>query len=294
MFNHIFVSHLESKGFLTSEQAIDALEAQKDTKIKIGTLAVEENMMTPEQAETVNRQQATQNARFGELAIKGGYLTQEQLDFLLELQPRDYVILKQILHDKKYAAADKLDAALAAFQEELGISAVDFGRLLDNHVGTYVSKIADIDGKEQPILSVFARLFITTAIRLVDKEIMVGKAIKFSDGSVPYTISLKLKGDATNALVFSAGEVSGAIEFAGKFAEGFMGTSIEATDEIARDAMKEFLNCVGGLFTTELTSKTHLKLDIEVPEFLDAFPVECEVIALPFSLFSSGFKIFIH
>ena len=294
MFNHVFVSHLESKGFLTPEQAVDALEAQKDTKLKIGTLAVEKNMMTLEQTDIINKQQARQNARFGELAIESGFLTQEQLGILLEMQPRDYVILKQILHDKKYVPAETLETALAEFKAGLGISAADFERLLDNHVDTYITKIANINGKEHPILTVFARVFITTAIRLVDKEILVAKAVKVSGSNVPYTISMKLKGDATNALVFSAGEVSGAIEFAKKFAEGFMGASIDATDEIARDAMKEFLNCVGGLFTTELTSKTHLNLDIEVPEFLEEFPVEFEVVALPFSLFSTGYKIFIH
>ena len=294
MFNHIFVSHLENKGVITSQQALDALEAQKVAKVKIGTLAVEEKMITLEQAETINRQQATQNARFGDLAVQGGFLTQEQLDYLIDMQPRDHIILKQILHDKNYVAAEAVDAALDTFKAELGLNDTEFNRLQNNHVDTYITKIASINGKEQPILTVFARVFITTAIRLVDKEIMVGKAESVSKSSIPYTISLKLKGDATNALVFSAGEVTGAIEFAGKFAEGFMGTTIEATDEIARDAMKEFLNCVGGLFTTELTSKTHLSLDIEVPEFMEAFPVETDVVVLPFSLLMGGFKIFIH
>lgn len=294
MFNHIFVSYLERKGVLTPQQSMEILEAQKGVKVNIGALAVEEKMMTPEQADTVNRLQAQENALFGELAIKNGFLTQEQLAFLLDIQPRDYIILKQILHDKKYADAGIVDGALESFREELGLSAADFDRLLDNHVDTYVAKIADIDRKEQPILTVFARLFITTVIRLVDKEVLIGKSQKVSDGSIPYTISVKLKGDATNALVFSAGEANSAIEFAGKFAEGFMGMAIEATDEIARDAMKEFLNCVGGLFTTELTSKTHLNLDIEVPEFDEAFPVANEVVMLPFSLLSGGFKIFIH
>ena len=294
MFNHIFVSYLESKDLLTHQQAVDALETQKGTKVKLGALAVEEKMMTPEQAETINRQQAMQNAHFGELAVSNGFLTQEQLDFLLDLQPRDYIILKQILHDKKYAVAETVDAALAAFKEELGFSEPDFQRLLSNHVDTYITKIAELNSKEQPILTVFARLFIATVIRLVDKEIMVGKSIKVSDCNIPYTISLKLKGDATNSLVFSAGEVSGAIEFAGKFAEGFMGAAIEADDAIARDAMKEFLNCVGGLFTTELTSKTHLSLDLEVPEYFEGLPITSEVVAIPFSLTAGGFMIFIH
>lgn len=293
MFNHLFVSHLESKGILTPQQALDSLETQKGTKVKLGTLAVEEKMLTTEQAETINRQQAAQNLHFGELAIKNGFLTQEQLDLLLDMQPRDYVILKQLLHDKGYAQAEAVDAALSAFEAELGLSPADFNRLQDNHVATYISKIAEIDGKEQPILTVFARLFVTTVIRLVDKEILVAKAERIESSGVAYTITMKLRGDATNAMVFSAGALPGAIEFAEKFAEGFMGASIEASDEVARDAMKEFLNCVGGLFTTELTSKTHLSLDIEVPEFSDEFFVEKETVALPFSLSAGGFKIFI-
>ena len=294
MFSQFFISHLEKQGVITSQQAVDALTLQKDTKVRIGTLAVEEGMLTPEQAEIINRQQATANAHFGELALQNGFLTQEQLDSLLDKQPRDYVILKQILHDMAYAPAEVVDAALSAFREELGFSDAEFERLLDNHVDTYISKVAGIDVKANPILTVFTRLFIKTAIRLVDKEIMVGKAVKLSGESVPYTISIKLKGDDTSAMVFSAGSIPGALEFAGKFAEGFMGITIEATVDIAWDAMKEFLNCVGGLFTTELTSKTHLKLDIEVPEYFDAYPVETETIALPFSLTTGGFKVFIH
>jgi len=294
VFSQFFISHLEKQGVITSQQAVDALTLQKDTKVRIGTLAVEEGMLTPEQAEIINRQQATANAHFGELALQNGFLTQEQLDSLLDKQPRDYVILKQILHDMAYAPAEVVDAALSAFREELGFSDAEFERLLDNHVDTYISKVAGIDVKANPILTVFTRLFIKTAIRLVDKEIMVGKAVKLSGESVPYTISIKLKGDDTSAMVFSAGSIPGALEFAGKFAEGFMGITIEATVDIAWDAMKEFLNCVGGLFTTELTSKTHLKLDIEVPEYFDAYPVETETIALPFSLTTGGFKVFIH
>ena len=294
MFSQFFISHLEKQGVITPQQAIDALALQKDTKVRIGTLAVEEGMLTPEQAEIINRQQATANAHFGELALQNGFLTQEQLDSLLDKQPRDFVILKQILHDMAFAHAEVVDAALSAFREDLGFSDAEFERLLDNHVDTYISKVAGIDVKVNPILTVFTRLFIKTAIRLVDKEIMVGKAVKLSGESVPYTISIKLKGDDTSAMVFSAGSIPGALEFAGKFAEGFMGITIEATVDIAWDAMKEFLNCVGGLFTTELTSKTHLKLDIEVPEYFDAYPVETETIALPFSLATGGFKVFIH
>lgn len=293
MFNRFFVSHLEGKGVLTSQQATDTLEAQRDAKIQIGTLAVEERLMTPEQAEIVNHQQATQNARFGELAISNGYLTQEQLDSLLAIQPRDHIILKQVLTEKKLSTADAFDASLAALKEELNLNNVDYERLLDNNVDTFISKVAGIDGKTQPILTVFTRMFITTVIRLVDKEIMIDKAVRTPNVSAPYTISLPLKGDASNALVFSAGGVYNAIEFAGKFAEGFMGMAIEATDEIARDALKEFMNCIGGLFTSELTSKTHLKLDIEVPQFHEVFPADGEVLVMPFSLTSGGFKVFI-
>ncbi|MCL1834838.1 MAG: hypothetical protein FWG48_01645 [Oscillospiraceae bacterium] len=294
MFNRMFLERLEEQGHLNPQQVADALATQRSTKVRLGTLAIEAHMMTEEQAETINRQQAAQNAHFGELAVKNKFLSQAQLAYLLDIQPREHVVLKQILHDKQYMQAEAVEAELAAYRQELALSDRDFERLLDNHVNTYVSKIAAIDGWENPILTVYARIFLTTVIRLVDKDIAIRRASSVTDGSMPYAISISLKGDATNALVFSAGDVGGAIEFAGKFAEGFMGTTIDATDEIARDAMKEFLNCVGGLFTTELTSKTHLSLDIEVPQFSDNFAVESEVIALPFSCLTGDFTIFIH
>lgn len=283
MFNNTFLSYLTDKNILSREQALDTLETQKDTKLRIGTLAVEENLMTPEQVAALNRQQATQNMRFGELAIKAGLMTNEQLELLLSKQPRDHVILKQILTDKQYMSSEDVDSKLHEFKEALGLSHQDFEGLLDNNVDTYILKIANIIREDGSILSEYCILVISTIIRLVDKEVMVSKAAKVSLDSIPFTASLKLRNDA-RSMVFSAGNAATAIKFAQKFAEGFMGAVIDEDDEIARDAMKEFLNCVGGLLIAELTEAGYSDLDLDVPEFHDELPVRREAVVLPFSL----------
>ena len=284
MFNHVFVAHLKKKKHLTPEQALETMEAQKDVRIRIGTLAVEERLLTPEQAEFLNHQQARHNTRFGELAIQAGYLTQEQLDALLEKQPRDFVVLKQILTDKQYMTSEQIDAALSDFRDDLGVEHHEFEELLDNNIDVFISKIADIARKDDPVMNVFSQLFISTIARLIDKEVMVDKAVKTSIDTVPYTASVKLFGDLTWFLAFSAGKSSAAMDFAKRFALGFMGAEIDATDEIAQDAMKEFLNCVGGLLITELTSEGRLNLDLGVPGFHEEFPVGREIVMLPFHL----------
>jgi CheY-specific phosphatase CheX len=191
-------------------------------------------------------------------------------------------------------APERVDIALIDFKKELGLSNDAFDKLLDNDVDSYISLIASIDGEEYPILKEFATVFVSTIIRLVDKEVMLNRVEKGSIGTAPYTASIRLKGDLADTLIFSAGEPSNAKDFAGKFAEGYMGVSIEADEEMAQGAMKEFLNCIGGLLTTELTSERPLKLDIEVPDFSDTLPVEREVTVLPLSILSgNNIKIFV-
>jgi CheY-specific phosphatase CheX len=294
MFNHIFVSYLERKGVLTQQQTIDVLEIQKNTKIRIGTLAVEENLITPEQADLLNRQQSQQNKRFGELAIESGYLTADQLELLLSKQPRDHLVLKQILADNNYMLNDKTEAALVDFMNELGLDQRDFELLLDNDVDTYVSRIANISAEEHPLLSKFAVLFVSTVIRLVDKEVMLDKVVNTVVDTAPYAASVGVTGDMPCKLVLSAIKSSNEIDFAEKFMEGVMGAHMDATDEIAESAMKEFMNCVGGMMVTELTEKDSVAADLEVPEFFEKSSVGRELPVLPLSILNGDeLKIFI-
>jgi hypothetical protein len=289
MFNQLFVSDLSERNILTPEQTADVLETQKNTRIRIGTLAEEENLMTAQQVESVNRLQSFLNARFGDIAVKKGFLTEEQVENLLKKQPREHIILKQIICDKKIMNAEQFDSAVNDFKLSLGMSDDVFNLLLDNDVATYISHIAGVD-KSDLLLSEYTILFVTLVNRLIDRSTLVKKTYTSNPDSLKLIAAQKATGDAAVTFAFaSADDVS-----AKCFAESFAQCSFDSFDEDAEDSLMEFLNCVTGMLVSELSNSDTMELDIEPPEFYkESPPFKTDSIVLPISLSFGEFFLLI-
>jgi len=291
MFNQIFVNYLAQEGRLTQAQAAEVLLVQRNTRIRIGTLAEEEKLMTPEQVEQVNRLQASQNARFGDIAIQKGYLTDWQLADLLKKQPSEHVMLKQILYDKGYMTHTQTDDAIDAFKGYLNLPEDDFISLQKNGVAAYVKHIAGVKGIDTSylVMSEYAEMFLTLVMRLIDKDIFVKPAIKMPAGGVKLTAAQKCQGDASVTLAFSQSDEEAALKFAAAYSK----LQLTAFDEDVQDSLKEFLNCVNGLVVSELSNLGKLELDIDVPEYFDELNVPENTLILPFSLSIGDFCLFL-
>jgi CheY-specific phosphatase CheX len=292
MFNQIFVDYLTQKNTIAPEQAREVLAIQNNTKIRIGVLAIEEKLMTLGQVDEVNRLQAAKNARFGDIAVEKGYLTQEQLDTLLKKQPREHIILKQVICDKQYMEPGQFDTALNDFKSELGVDNGQFENLTDNDIDTYLSCIAGLDSGDV-LMWEYARIFIATTIRCVDREFFVKKAGKNPFTTSRFVFGQDVKGDADAKLIISAEDSDSATKFAEKFSKDVFEPSDELDDDV-KDAVKEFLNCVNGLLISELSNSGKMELDLEIPEYYDKLSVDPETVIFPFSLLDIGeFDIFI-
>ena len=288
MFNQIFVPYLVGKNLLTASQAQEVLEIQKNTRVRIGVLAEEENLMTSSQVDEVNNLQATMNKRFGDIAIEKGYLTKEQLESLLGKQPREHIILKQILGDKQYLDAGKVDTCLNDFKVSLGVSDDIFEKLQDNDVDVFVSYIAKIDNSNL-VLQTFARLFVNTVIRLVEREVTVKEAYPAKPSVVKHLVKQEAVGDARVTFAYSVADT-----VTGKgLAEAFAKFGFDDFDEDAQDSMQEFLNCVSGLVISELANNDIMDLDLEPPLYCEEFAVDCDTIVLPLSISAGELKVFI-
>jgi hypothetical protein len=244
--------------------------------------------MTPQQIEQVNRLQAKQNARFGDIAVKKGFLTQEQLDCLLAKQPMEHIILKQILGDKRYLSAQQVDVALYDFHKSLGVSDGQFALLMDNEVAAFVKHIAGID-ESDILMHEFAKLFISLTLRLVEREIHIGKSYKSTLETIKYVTLQRTMGDSDHIFAFSS-DCSVASK---KFAEKYAKSTFSVLHYVAQDSLKEFINCVDGLVISELSNAGIMEIDIDVPEYYGEFSIDCDTTILPITLPFGEFGIFI-
>jgi hypothetical protein len=82
-----FGLYLQKKGIISAEQLVAALEAQLDTMVPIGQLALEEGVLSARDIfDVLQAQSESPNERFGDLAIELGMMKRDELMRLLMIQ----------------------------------------------------------------------------------------------------------------------------------------------------------------------------------------------------------------
>ena len=280
MFNQIFIPFLVQEGLLNDNQAAELSEVQRSARIRLGTLAVEEKMMLQEDADYVNRLQGAKNARFGDIAIERGFLTKAQVESLLSKQPREHIVLKQLVTDKSYISSDKFDLALGTFKTTLGVSYDDFEQLQDKNPEAFMDIIAELD-RSNIVLWEYVKMFINTTVRFIDRDIRLGKAYTAEKAECKHIVMQKGIGPGNDYdFILATNDTKAASAFSSAYGK----MPIEAMDEDGQDAFKEFLNCVSGLATSDMENRGIKDLSIDVPVYKDYFTLAKKATLVPFSL----------
>jgi two-component system chemotaxis sensor kinase CheA len=115
---------LVTRGVLTAEQALDALNRHRARRPLLGCLAVELGLMSVDQLfEVVN--QMGDDVRFGTIAVRLGYLSSTDLGQLLLLQEQRTPPLHECLVEDAFLDRERLNAELAAYRANAAVSTDD-------------------------------------------------------------------------------------------------------------------------------------------------------------------------
>lgn len=258
MFDRIFGKYLLEAGKLTAEQLSAAYEKQDLNRAKLGLLAVSKKLMSVEQADEVNRLQSIMDKRFGDIAVEKGYLSAEQLSALLGEQGNSYLALIQTILDDGYLTMQQVEDALAVYQKEHGYTDSDIEMLKECDMDNVLHIVMkDIPPKVQNIMGVMLR----TMTRLIDSHVYVEK-IHCSEYYVAEKVSYQELTGANHVLAALCGNE----EAMKSTAKGYMGDNVINDEEDALDSMAELINCVDGLYATQL-SREGVAVELEVPKY---------------------------
>lgn len=287
MFCQLFLEFLCENGLLTKEQVQDVSERRKTAKAHIGTLALSSKLMTAKQVDDVVKLQSTMDKRFGEIAIMKGYITPEELSSILNIQPKEHIFLSQVLTGWGILDFDTIIEQTLRLQAAYGLDDAQMEKLIDGDVTTYVDLIARVEAPGG-LFREFAILFLKMIIRLVERDLLVRTAFetkRLEYGCMAYQ---PIIGEQAFCACFIPDEKALVA-----FAERYTHEKIESVNDLARDAIKEFLNCVNGLFVSEMSNRNIAELDIDVPIFKENGAIESETpfYALPFRLPLGEFTI---
>ncbi|MBR4759775.1 MAG: chemotaxis protein CheX [Lachnospiraceae bacterium] len=260
MFDQIFGNYLVSSGFLTADELDETIEAEKEVRVKLGLIAVTEKLMTQEQADEVNQLQAVMDKRFGDIAVKKGYLTDEQVGRLLKKQGNIYMVFVQTLIDKGFMTLDEIDTMLKHYQSMEGLSTSE----MDNLVSGDIDRVIDLFLPENNELGKkHCGIAIRTILRLISSSAYVSKAYLVDEITADNFAMQPLGGDHEIFAGFAGMENALLM-----IANPFCGEEFDAVDLDALDAVGEFMNCINGLFATEL-SNNGVEVDMLPPQYYE-------------------------
>lgn len=261
MFTQYFGQYLLNKGYLTLEQLKQGLELQKDTRLKLGVLAVNAGYMSADEADKVNEAQKRLDKRFGELAVDMGYLKAEQVEQLLSSQKFGHLLLGQALVDKDFMTLQEFEKAINEYKKDYSISDSTFEAIQKDDVDEIVNTFIKFESsKNEKVLKDYLALFTRNIIRFIDTEAIVSEVCKLEKFEGKYAATQVIKGEV-NLSTFIEAEENAFIVFASKYAE----EELTSVDEMAEASVGEFLNLHNGIFLVNM-SNVGIELDMTPQE----------------------------
>lgn len=261
MFNQYFGNYLLEKNLIKPEELKMVLEEQKSVKVKLGILAIDAGYMNAGQVDKIHQLQTAKDKKFGELAIEAGYLTDSQLTELLNAQKKSNSLLGQVLLEKGLFSLEQYETVLSQYRVDSQLSSDELKALENNDV-TQIAEIflKTLADEQDQIPRQYFELFLRNIVRFIDDEIRMETATTVEAYRYDYLVTQGTVGEHCFFSGFAATEAVLA-QFAAIYAE----EQLSEMNELAIDALGEFMNCHNGLFLSQLAHKG-IELDLLLTE----------------------------
>lgn len=262
MFTQFFGNYLLNENLVTPEQLFDALQAKKNTRMKLGVLAINAGYMTAQQVETVNMKQRTMDKRFGDLAVECGFVTSEQIDELLGQQPQGYLLLGQTFVDKGYMSNAQFEEAIKNYKEQFSLSDSDLEEGDTSKSGAMVDSLIDLSTTSDPdMYREYIILLMNNLIRFTgDDYTPLSPEYTLVPNDEVYISTQGVEGEF-NAVTSLIADEKTLIAFASRFAD----EEFTEFDEYIDASACDFMNLHNGLFTVNVSNSKEIELRLTPP-----------------------------
>lgn len=290
MFSQFFGSYLLNEGLVTAEQLAKALEEKKNTRLKLGVLAINAKLMTAEQVEQVHAAQATVDKRFGDLAKEMGFVTEKQLNDLLAVQPSDYLLLGQTLVNNGVITNAVFEKAVNDYKDSYSLSDDDISDDQSAKLSNLISEFYHFETAENAkTYTAYLNLLFKNIIRFIGDDFTPLEASVVRNIDANYMVYQTISGNLKCCTCIEAEKYQYM-----KFASRFAGEDLSDVDEYTHAAVGEFLNLHNGLFIVNLSNDFGVELTLDPQDYRDGQNVAYEnsAFCIPIS-FSFGIINFI-
>lgn len=262
MFTQFFGNYLLNKGLVTAAQLADALSVQKQTRLKLGVLAINAGYMTPAQVEEVHAEQQRRDKRMGDIAVEMGYLTEGQVDELLSAQGVAHLQLGQALVDAGAMTNASFADALNAYKAENSLTDVDFSD--GNKINELISSFYKFDGeKDSAMLCDYVTLLFKNVIRFIGDDFTPLTPEKLPSVRLAFSAVQNTSG----AFVCTTAVEGSEPAYIG-FGSRYAGEALTDADEMADASNGEFLNLHNGLFCVNASNFNGIEIKLDPQSYV--------------------------
>lgn len=257
MLNRLFGNYLVDKKCITQEQLEQLLPVPQNVTAKIETIILVRKILLPTQVQTMLESMGNSDD-FGEMIVKEGLISDDRLEQLTSFQTNSFMKFMQLLVNEDYIRLEQLNQIISSFETEYEYTDAQMNSLMLNDLEEIIRIFVPLKNRHLHELTV---TLIQTLKRLIDKEVYLDKAYTSNAVQLDSYASQAVSGDINFKLY-----ISGSGEQLLGIANYFTGDKYETVNEDALDNVGEFINCVNGLFATNL-SYGGVVVDMSSPDY---------------------------
>ena len=262
MFTQFYGNYLLNEHLVTPEQLVDALQEKKNTRLKLGVLAINAGYMNATQVEKAHMEQTKRDMRFGDLCVELGFLTEAQVDELLGTQKVGYLLLGQALVDKGYIDNATFESSINAYKTKYALSDADIVDGTAAKISSLINSLCDFSSTDnEELYTEFVSLLFNNLIRFVGDDFTPLEplsVIKATDDTYQTTQGITGPFEAETSIIADKDVM---ITFASRYAD----EELTAFDEYVSAAACDFINLHNGLFTVNVSNSKELELRLTPP-----------------------------
>lgn len=257
MLNRLFGNYLVSMKILTQVQLDTVLTELEGMSANVQMIAVIRKKLTLQQMEELKLLDSSES-EFMKRVVGAGLLTEDSCEKLMTYQSNRFIVMMQHLVEKGLLELSQVCDLLDEFRVANGYTEAQMDAFLHEDIEQLVQIFApctDIRLKE-----LFCTM-VQTFKRLIDKDVYLEQAYTTDCFVAEKCVVQEMIGNIHFKLYLAAGG-NDLLAVANYFTKA----SYNTVDEEALDNAGEFLNCISGLYATNL-SYNDVNVDMNIPEY---------------------------
>lgn len=264
MFTQFFGSYLLNNKLVLPEQLQEALEKNKEIRLKLGILAINAGYMTAEQVDKVHNVQAIVDKRFGDIAVDMGYMTNSQVDELLSSQKIGYLSLGQSLVDKGYMTNSQFEQAINNYKKENKIECFLGNAEQNEKIEEIINNFYNFKQlNDATIYNEYVSLLFRNIVRFIGDDFIPMQSSTIHEFSSDWIALQEIFGEFKSFIAIGCNEET-FISFASRFAN----EQYQGLDDYVKASVGEFLNLHNGLFCVNMSNEREKELDLMPQQIL--------------------------